>query len=75
MKNKKELEENLGNLYQLDIENLKETSKQLEEFTKSPEISEKGLRQLDNTLGILEAFRKSYSWRIIRLLKQGNMLD
>ena len=75
MKNKKELEENLGNLDQLDIENLKETSKQLEEFTKSPEISEKGLRQLDNTLGILEAFRKSYSWRIIRLLKQGNMLD
>lgn len=75
MKTKKELKKNLGKLNQFDLDTIRDISSDLAFFKDKKEITEEGLRKLENCLVQLETLKNSYSWRIIRLLKQGHMLD
>ena len=74
MKKQKELKDTLGILSENEIEKLKELNIIIKDIYLKPEISEKGLRKLENWLTELSVFKDSYAWRIIRILKQNHMI-
>jgi len=74
MKKQKELKDTLGILSENEIEKLKELNIIIKDIYLKPEISEKGLRKLENCLTELSVFKDSYAWRIIRILKQNHVI-
>ena len=75
MKTKKELKEIQGKLTSDEIIKIKDIINELQVFIRKPEISITGLRKLENCSSELDLFFKSYYWRVIRLLKQGDQVD
>jgi len=75
MKKLEELQKKLGVLDQGDIEKLRTIKGSLSSFIEQKNIDEKGLRSLENMVLELENLKQSYTWRLIRILKQGHMLD
>ncbi len=75
MKNKEDIDKIVMNLTQSDIALIEDCARVLTTFTKEKKVNEDGLHLLENALSILIPFRKNYCDRIIRLIKQGNILD
>ena len=57
-----------------ELKAIKGIIEELKNFTKTPTITEKGYRALNNSFRQLEIFKESYTTRFIMLLKQGNLL-
>tara|TARA_Y100000310_G_scaffold330609_1_gene402552 strand:- start:592 stop:819 length:228 start_codon:yes stop_codon:yes gene_type:complete len=75
MKNIEDLKKKQGQLDQVDLDKVRSLTAELAAFKDSPEISENGLRKLENILTELEGLKNSYIWRLVKLLKQNHMLD
>jgi len=75
MKKKEKLQEDLGKLSEFDLDTIRDSVDSLSSFKEDSTLSEDGLRKLENCVRELENLKQSYSWRIIRLLKQNHMLD
>jgi len=75
MKKRKDIEDNFGKLDQGDLEKIIALIADLEIIKTNTKLTEDGLRKLENCSLELESLRKSYYWRVFRLLKQGHMLD
>ena len=75
MKKKEKLQEDLGKLSEFDLDTIRAIKGSLSSFIEQKNIDEKGLRSLENMVLELENLKQSYTWRLIRILKQGHMLD
>ncbi len=75
MKNKDELRQSQGKLTPLEIENTKGMMGELEKFLENGDVNEMGLILLENIQDTFSTLRRTYTNRVISLLKQGHMLD
>mgnify|MGYP006403974101 CR=1 FL=1 len=75
MKKKEDIENTFGKLDQIDLEKIVALVADLENIKTNTNLTEEGLRKLENCSLELESLKKSYYWRLFRLLKQGHMLD
>ena len=75
MKNKREIQENQGILSPEEVNNLEHLGEELSIFIENSEVTEDGLVILENILASFLNFKRNYGQRVIRLLKQGHMLD
>ena len=75
MKDKREIEEKQGILNISEINGLEWMIDELSSFVEKNEVTEEGVVTLENILGSFANFKRNYTQRLIRLLKQGHMLD
>ena len=75
MKDKRDIEEKLGILNVSEINGLEGMIDELSSFVDKNEVTEEGVVSLENILGSFANFKRTYTQRLIRLLKQGHMLD
>ena len=75
MKNKIELEKQLGKFREIETETLRSISNDINNITENPQITEDSLRKLENIVRQLAAIKETHSWRLIKLLKQNHTLD
>jgi len=75
MKNVKELKKKAGELYTDEISSIKFIMEELKKTIEKPKISEEGYRRLVNISKEFENLKETYSFRIIKLMKQNHMID
>jgi mevalonate kinase len=75
MKNKIELEKQLGKFREIETETLRSISNDINNITENPQITEDSLRKLENIVRQLAAIKETHNWRLIKLLKQNHTLD
>ena len=75
MKNKDELRQSQGKLTPMEVENTKGIVAELEKFLENEDVNEMGLTILENIQDTFSVLRRTYTNRVISLLKQGHMLD
>ncbi len=75
MKNKIELEKQLGKFREIETETLRSISNDINNITENPQITEDSLRKLENIVRQLTAIKETHNWRLIKLLKQNHTLD
>ena len=74
MKSPSEQIDTLKKLNSVDLEELKDLTKSMEDL-KSKEISVVNLVKIENVLRTMNAFREKYQYRVINLLKKGYLLS
>ena len=74
MKSPSEQIDTLKKLNSVDLEELKELVKEMNDLG-SKEISTDNLVKIENVLRTLNAFREKYQYRVINLLKKGYLLS
>ena len=74
MKNTEELAKIREQLTETELKKLDAILENLKTLLKTQKISEEGLRNLTNIIIELTSLKESYTWRIIKLLKQNQML-
>ena len=75
MKNVKEIKKKAGELYTSEISSIKFIMEELKKTIEKPQISEDGYRRLVNVSKEFENLKETYSFRIIKLMKQNHMID
>ena len=75
MINVKELKKKAGELYTDEISSIKFIMEELKKTIEKPKISEDGYRRLVNISKEFENLKETYSFRIIKLMKQNHMID
>jgi len=75
MKKKEELKESQGKLTPSEKADLEWITEELHNFLEEALVSESGLMRLENVLTSFLNLKRNYAQRVIRLLKQGHMLD
>ena len=75
MKNVNEIKKKAGELYQSEISSIKFIIEELKKTLEKPQISEDGYRRLVNISREFENLKETYSFRIIKLMKQNHMID
>ena len=75
MKNVNEIKKKAGELYQSEISSIKFIIEELKKTIEKPQISEDGYRRLVNISREFENLKATYSFRIIKLMKQNHMID
>jgi hypothetical protein len=75
MKTPDEIKEAKSKLNTSEFSDLNWLAAELENFIKSDEVSVQGLQTLENMMNTLNNFKRTYTQRIIRLLKSAHMVD
>ena len=75
MKKPEEIKESRSKLNTSEIENLKWLYAELGNFLDSDDVSSEGVTQLENMVNALNNFRRTYTQRMIRLMKQSYIID
>jgi len=75
MKTPNEIKESKSKFNTSEIGDLSWLAAELETFIKSDEVSVQGLQTLENMTNTLNNFKRTYTQRIIRLLKSTQIVD
>ena len=75
MKNPTEIEEIRSKLNTSELADIQWLHAELANFLENDDVSSEGLTKLENMVNTLNNFRRSYTQRVIRLMKQAHMLD
>jgi|11BtaG_2_1085332.scaffolds.fasta_scaffold11826_2 hypothetical protein len=75
MKTPDEIKESKSKFNTSEISDLSWLSAELETFIKDDEVSVQGLQTLENMTNTLNNFKRTYTQRIIRLLKSAHIVD
>ena len=75
MKTPNEIKESKSKFNTSEIGDLSWLAAELETFIKSDEVSVQGLQTLENMTNTLNNFKRTYTQRIIRLLKSAHIVD
>lgn len=75
MKTPNEIKESKSRFNTSEIGDLGWLAAELETFIKSDEVSVQGLQTLENMTNTLNNFKRTYTQRIIRLLKSAHIVD
>jgi len=75
MKTPGEIKEIKSKLNTSEISDLNWLNTELETFLNTDEVSVQGLTTLENMINTLNNFRRTYTQRVIRLMKSGHIVD
>ena len=75
MKTSKDIKKKESAISEEDRKNLETTIQDIKFILEKPKIDEELLRKLTNISTTLSIMKESYTWRILRALKQNHMLD
>jgi len=75
MKNPKEIKEIRSKLNMSEIADLNWLKTELNNFKEDDNVSFEGVIRIENILNSINNFRASYTQRVLRLMRQGNILD
>ena len=75
MKNPTEIEEIRSKLNTSELADIQWLYTELANFLENDDVSSDGLTKLENMVNTLNNFRRSYTHRVISLMKQAHMLD
>ena len=75
MKTPEEIKEIKSKFNTSEISDINWLSSELETFIKTDEVSMQGLTTLENMINTLNNFRRTYTQRVVRLMKSGHMVD
>jgi hypothetical protein len=75
MKTPDEIKESKSKFNTSEIGDLSWLAAELETFIKTDEVSVQGLQTLENMTNTLNNFKRTYTQRIIRLLKSAHIVD
>jgi hypothetical protein len=75
MKNPKEIEEIRSKLNMSEIADLNWLKTELNNFKEDDNVSFEGVIRIENILNSINNFRASYTQRVLRLMRQGSILD
>ena len=75
MKNPKEIEEIRSKLNMSEIADLNWLKTELDNFKEDDMVSFEGVIRIENILNTLNNFRANYTQRVLRLMRQGSILD
>ena len=75
MKNPNEISEIRSKLNQSEIADLQWLHTELGNFLASDDVSAEGVTKLENMTTTLSNFRRTYTQRVIRLLKTAHIID
>jgi len=75
MKNPKEIEEIRSKLNMSEIADLNRLKTELNNFKEDDNVSFEGVIRIENILNSINNFRASYTQRVLRLMRQGSILD
>ena len=75
MSNYKEIEELRSKLNTSELADLNWLHAELGHFLTSDDVSSDGVIKLENMVNTLNNFRRTYTQRVIRLMKQAHIVD
>jgi len=75
MKNPKEIKEIRSKLNMSEIADLNWLKTELNNFKEDDNVSFEGVIRIENILNSINNFRASYTQRVLRLMRQGSILD
>tara|TARA_R110002051_G_C8736129_1_gene498457 strand:+ start:2116 stop:2343 length:228 start_codon:yes stop_codon:yes gene_type:complete len=75
MKTPEEIKEIKSKFNTSEISDINWLSSELETFIKTDEVSMQGLTTLENMINTLNNFRRTYTQRVVRLMKSGHIVD
>lgn len=75
MKNPEEIKEARSKLNTSELSDLQWLHAELGNFLSSDEVSSEGVIKLENMVNTLNNFRRVYTQRVIRLMKQAHIVD
>ena len=75
MKNKKEIVEIRSKFNSSELSDLDWIKSELENFKEGDDVNFEGVIRLENILNHINNFRANYTQRVLRLMRQGNILD
>ena len=75
MKNPQEIEELRSKLNTSELADLNWLNTELGNFLASDDVSSEGVTKLENMVNTLNNFRRTYTQRVIRLMKLGHIVD
>jgi hypothetical protein len=75
MKTSKDIKKKESAISEEDRKTLETTIQDIKFILEKPKIDEDLLRKLTNISTTLSIMKESYTWRILRALKQNHMLD
>ena len=75
MKNPEEIEELKSKLNSSEMTDISWLHSELATFLETDYVSSEGLVKIENMVNTLNNFRRTYTQRVIRLMKQSHILD
>ena len=75
MKKPEEIKESRSKLNTSELSDIQWLHTELGNFLNSDEVSAEGVTKLENIANTLNNFRRTYTNRVIRLMKQAHILD
>ena len=75
MKNIKDIKKSEGMLNSAEVEELKWVVEEINNVADSKDLNEENLLKLENILTTLINVKRTYTLRVIKLLKQNHILD
>jgi hypothetical protein len=75
MKNPEEIEELKSKLNSSEMTDISWLHSELATFLETDDVSSEGLVKIENMVNTLNNFRRTYTQRVIRLMKQSHILD
>mgnify|MGYP004458664571 CR=1 FL=1 len=75
MKNPKEITEIRSKLSTSELADLEWLKTELANFLENDDVSSDGVTKLENMINTLNNFRRSYTQRVIRLMKSAHIID
>tara|TARA_R100001530_G_scaffold114514_1_gene81479 strand:+ start:191 stop:418 length:228 start_codon:yes stop_codon:yes gene_type:complete len=75
MKNPTEIKELRSKLNTSEIADLNWLKAELENFSETDNVSFDGITRIENILNTFNNFRANYTQRVLRLMRQGSILD
>jgi len=75
MKNPQEIKEIRSKLNSSELADLQWLNTELTNFLDTDDVSSDGVTKLENMINTLNNFRRSYTNRVIRLMKSAHIID
>tara|TARA_R110002020_G_scaffold23866_8_gene79090 strand:- start:165 stop:392 length:228 start_codon:yes stop_codon:yes gene_type:complete len=75
MKNPEEIEELKSKLNSSEMNDISWLHSELATFLETDDVSSEGLVKIENMVNTLNNFRRTYTQRVIRLMKQSYIVD
>ena len=75
MKNPEEIEELKSKLNSSEMNDISWLHSELSTFLETDDVSSEGLFKIENMVNTLNNFRRTYTQRVIRLMKQSYIVD
>jgi hypothetical protein len=75
MKNPEEIEELKSKLNSSEMNDISWLHSELANFLDTDDVSSEGLVKIENMVNTLNNFRRTYTQRVIRLMKQSYIVD